>query len=202
MIKYKCEYTELRDPNTLKPHPDNPNKHPAEQLKVLEANIEQFGWRFPVVESKRSGLVIAGHARRDVAIARDWKVPVDVQHFQSDAEELAVLMSDNIIPELAVMDEELKISALEKLEVADIPLKIIGADDFGYSPSVLDSEDLNQNPGQRMNRNDGAREVVAIGRFIGAADKELTTKATEKLEQQRSVDDAASAVCRLVLEYL
>ena len=129
-----CEHTELRSPAALKVHPRNPNKHPRHQVEVLRANIEQYGWRHPVVISERSGYIVAGHCRRAAAQKAGWsKVPVDVQSFSSEEEEIAVLLSDNIIPELASMDDELLAANKELLEAADMDLEILG---FTESPSI------------------------------------------------------------------
>lgn len=201
-IEYKCEHTDRVDPSTLKGHPKNPNKHPSRQVDALAGNITRYGWRHPIVVSKLSGLIVCGHCRQQAALKLGCDAPVDYQDFADETEELAVLMADNIIPELAEMDSELKVAALEELKIHDVELEIIGADDFKYKPPVIGSDDLNNNPGQRMNRNNGAREVVAVGRFIGAAEKELTTQATAKLEEIGSNDEAASLVCRLILENL
>ena len=125
-IQYLCEHTERVDPKKLMPNPKNPNKHPSRQIDALCGNIERFGWRHPIVVSQRSGLIICGHARQQAAIKLECQAPVDYQDFASAADELAVLMADNIIPELAEMDPELKIEVLEELKIHDVNLEIIG----------------------------------------------------------------------------
>ena len=127
-IEYKCEHTDRVDPATLKPHPKNPNKHPSKQIEALCGNIERFGWRHPIVVSKSSGLIICGHARQQAAVKLGCDAPVDCQDFDDETAELAVLMADNVIPELAEMDQELKIEALEELKIHDVDLEIIGVE--------------------------------------------------------------------------
>lgn len=92
-----CEYTKLVDPGGLKPNPKNPNRHPPKQLKMLEANIRKCGWRHPVVISKLSGYIVAGHAQCLVAQNMGCKIPIDEQAFSSPEEELVMLLADNDI---------------------------------------------------------------------------------------------------------
>lgn len=150
VIEYRCEHTDRVDPKTLQDHPKNPNKHPSKQIEALCKNIDKFGWRHPIVVSKRSGLVICGHARKQAAIKLECDAPVDYQDFDDDTAELAVLMADNIIPELASMDSELKISNLEEIKIADISLDIIGVepivsrDNVDAEPRVGDAKELKE----------------------------------------------------------
>lgn len=122
----KCEHTELVDPNQLNPHPDNPNKHPKNQIRMLAKSIQAYGWRHPIVVSKRSGFIIAGHARRQAAVELDTKAPVDFQDFTTDEAERAVLLADNILPELAEMDHQLFTMNRDILLDAHISLETIG----------------------------------------------------------------------------
>jgi ParB-like chromosome segregation protein Spo0J len=125
-IAVKCEHTKLVDPAELKDHPRNANKHPKEQIRALAGNIREFGWRHPIVVSKRSGFIVMGHGRRDAALELGCRAPVDYQDFESEDEELAVLVSDNVIPELAEMDEELLKANKELIDAAGFDLEIIG----------------------------------------------------------------------------
>jgi 16S rRNA G966 N2-methylase RsmD len=94
----------------LRPNPRNPNEHPAEQVEILAKVIAHQGWRAPIVVSTRSGLVVSGHGRLEAAkLLKLDKVPVDYQAFKSDDDEMAHLLADNQIAELAEIDaDELK----------------------------------------------------------------------------------------------
>ena len=95
-IKIACSYTNLEPPENLKPHPRNPNSHPAYQIDLLVKIIESTGFRSPVVVSKRSGFVIKGHGRLKAALQAKWNVvPVDYQDYQTEAEEYADMVADN-----------------------------------------------------------------------------------------------------------
>lgn len=128
--KIMCSFKEMADPKKLKPHPSNPNQHPENQLHMLGRSITEYGWRHPVIVSSRSGFIVAGHARREVAIRLKCKVPIDMQDFESEEEEIAVLLADNILPELSTLDEDLLSIGKDLMEAAEINLETIGIDDI------------------------------------------------------------------------
>lgn len=135
-MKYHCEYTELVDPNILRPHPKNANKHPQSQVKALAEVIVRIGWRRCIVVSNRSGYIVAGHCGTLSGIELGCQVPIDYQDFASETEELDFLMADNIIPELAKWDATLKLSNLEELKLENISFEIESLKDVQDGRSV------------------------------------------------------------------
>lgn len=105
----------------LKPNPTNPNKHPAKQLEFYAAAIRAHGWRESVTVSKLSGLVVRGNgallAGRLIGAAQ---VPVEYQDYASPEEELADLLADNRLAQLAATDADLLKQALRNLSPAAI----------------------------------------------------------------------------------
>lgn len=103
--RIECKYGKLVNIGDLKPNPQNPNLHTPDQIDKLAALITLHGWRLPIIVSERSGLIVAGHGRlmaaEKIGVA---KVPVDFQNFKDDAEEMAVLISDNVVAELSSFD--------------------------------------------------------------------------------------------------
>jgi len=100
-----CSHTGTANPRELIQHPDNPNRHPPEQLKMLQHVIKENGWRYPIVVSKRSGYVIKGHGRIEAAIMAGWtSVPVDEQDYATEADEFADMVADNKLPEMSSLD--------------------------------------------------------------------------------------------------
>jgi hypothetical protein len=115
-----CAHTRMVDPATLKPNPDNPNRHSAHQIQLLAAIIQEQGWRAPITVSKRSGLVVRGHGRLEAALLMGAnEVPVDEQGYGSEAEELADLLADNRLSELAELDEDDLKRVIERLRDSD-----------------------------------------------------------------------------------
>lgn len=130
-----CAHDDMVAIDDVKPHPENPNVHPQDQVRKLANLIAAVGWRHPIVVSDFSGCIIAGHGRLAAAkmLGLD-EVPVDYQPYKSRDEELTVLVSDNVIPELAEMDDD----ALAKL-VKEIDAGEFSADDLGFSDKALDA---------------------------------------------------------------
>lgn len=115
-----CRYTELRPLVSLVEHPQNPNTHPQTQLERLADVIRGNGWRQPITVSDRSGFIVKGHGRYQAAkLAGFAEVPVEVQHYENEAAELADMLADNRIAELAEMDNEALNAAITALQVAD-----------------------------------------------------------------------------------
>lgn len=126
-----CAHTEMVDTASLQPHPKNPNTHPPEQLKLLRTVIEKNGWRLPIVRSKRSGFIVKGHARWMVAQAAHWpEVPVDHQDYATEEDELADLVADNKIAELAESDDAAIDRLLSELD-GDVDVARFGLLDGG-----------------------------------------------------------------------
>jgi len=146
---YNCHYDALMDASILLDHPKNPHLHPDRQIDALSHVIDLVGWRHPVVVSKDSGFIVYGHGRKLAAIKRGELVPVEYQSFGSEVEELAALMADNLIPELAEYSEELKLSNLEELQELDFDfepleeteLKELDFDSDKQGVEVKDSDD-------------------------------------------------------------
>lgn len=119
-IPIYCAHTRLVDPNTLKPNPANPNRHSAHQIQLLASIIQEQGWRNPITLSRRSGLIVRGHGRLEAALLIGCEVvPVDEQDYASEAEELADLLADNRLAELAELDEDELKRLLKSIQESD-----------------------------------------------------------------------------------
>jgi len=126
-MKVHCTHTELVDPKTLKPNPRNPNRHSAAQIALLAGILEQAGWRQPITFSKRSGLVVRGHGRLEAALLLGFeRVPVDSQEYGSDQEELADLVADNRLSELAELDQDALGALLRELQGVGHDVQLAG----------------------------------------------------------------------------
>lgn len=126
-MKIHCAYTDLVDPKSLSPNPKNPNRHSAAQIALLAGVLEQTGWRQPITVSARSGLVVRGHGRLEAALLLGFEqVPVDRQAYASEAEELADLIADNRLSELAELDEAALTGLLRELRTVGHDLQLAG----------------------------------------------------------------------------
>lgn len=97
-IKILCLYDALVDPIELDDHPKNRNKHGQDQIERLAELYRYQGVRHPIIVSKLSGYIVAGHGRKLAAIrAGIDQMPVVYQDFENDDQEYAFIQSDNAI---------------------------------------------------------------------------------------------------------
>ena len=137
-IPVYCAFDKIVPLEEMKPNPRNPNKHPKDQVELLARVIEAQGWRQPVKVSTRSGLIVSGHGRYEAALLLGCPVPVDFQSYPSDEDELADLLADNRIAEMAEMDNNLLRELFADLEGTDFNIDLSGySEDF-----VLDLADV------------------------------------------------------------
>lgn len=140
-MKIHCNYDELVDPSSLKPHPKNRNIHPKDQIKRLADILDYQGWRYPIKVSKTTGFVTSGHGRIDAAKLKRWKkVPVNYQEYSSEEQEYADLVSDNSIAswsELDIAGINTDIGGLG----TDFDLDLLGIKDFVLEPIEKYDED-------------------------------------------------------------
>lgn len=182
-----CTHRELRDPSALVEHPRNPNRHPQKQIELLARIIRHQGWRNPIVISARSGFIVAGHGRLAAArVLGVTEVPVDVQHFETEADEWAHLVADNRIAELADMDEAGLGELLRDLgEVEDFDLDLTG-----FAEAEIDKL-LGEDEGSDDIANDAdASEQASLLKFDGLS---IPLTEAERIELRRRIDLFAEA---------
>jgi len=177
----------MRKIEDLKPHPKNPNQHPERQIDLLAKIIKKTGWRSPIIVSRRSGFVTKGHGRLMAARRAGFsEVPVDEQDYLDDAEELADMIADNEIAELAEMDIDLRGSVLSDLESMDYPLELVSFAD-GLEPEevfegLVDEDEVPEPPEE---------PVAKLGDLWQLGDHRLLcADATSKTDVQRLLDGA------------
>ena len=133
-IPVYCAHDAIVPVGQMRPNPKNPNMHPDEQLKRLGAIIRGAGWRNAITVSLRSGLIVRGHGRLAAAQLEGLaEVPVDYQNYASEAEELADLVADNRIAELADPDMQKLAGIFEEINAAEFPIEMTGFTFAEYS---------------------------------------------------------------------
>ena len=103
------------DPALLLEHPDNWRRHPQAQRVQLEAVLEGIGWIQSVVVSERTGRILDGHLRVDLAKGRGESVPVSYVDL-SEEEERAALATFDFISSQAESDKESLERLLQEIE--------------------------------------------------------------------------------------
>lgn len=136
-----CAYDEIVDIKELKENPRNPNTHPKSQIELLAEIIKKTGWRAPITVSNLSGYIVKGHGRLQAAKLATFKhVPVEYQNFKDEEEELAALLADNKIAELAVIDKEKLTELFKDFDFDDLELTGYSQDE--YEDLIEDFEEV------------------------------------------------------------
>jgi hypothetical protein len=133
-IPVHCAHDAILPLGEFRENPNNGNKHPQHQLELLTKIILKTGWRRAITVSRRSGLMTIGHGRLYSArLGNMTEAPVDFQDYVDEAEEIADLVADNRIPELAEMDYTKLGDNLRFLEAEGRDLEIAGFDAINVS---------------------------------------------------------------------
>ena len=125
-----CKHDELVNPKSLKNHPKNRNKHGQDQIDRLAELYQYHGIRHPIIVSKLSGFIVAGHGRKLAAIrAGVTEMPVVYQDFASPEAEYAFLQADNAIAAWSELD--LKGINMDLADLGpDFDINMLGIQDF------------------------------------------------------------------------
>jgi len=122
-----CSYKKIVDIEYVRPHPKNPNHHPQQQIDLLATVIAKSGWRAPITCSNLSGVIIRGHGRLEAAKKIGLEsVPVDWQDYDSEADEMADMLADNRIAELAELSLPEVTDILGELDTGAFDLEMTG----------------------------------------------------------------------------
>ena len=132
-----CAHDKIVPIGEIKPNPKNPNQHPDEQIELLAKIIKTQGWRAPVTVSTLSGLVVRGHGRLMAAqfLGLDC-VPVDFQNYTCYDAELADLLADNKIAELAEIDSKMLAEVFQDINPDAIDIDITGYSEEEYNDII------------------------------------------------------------------
>lgn len=131
----KVESRPLKD---LVPYARNAREHSADQIAMLVASIEEFGWTIPVLVDEE-GRLIAGHGR--IMAAKQLgikKVPCMIAEGWTDAQKRAYTLADNKIALQSDWNVELLKEELDSLE-GKFDFGTLGFDEF-------DIEELSGDP--------------------------------------------------------
>jgi hypothetical protein len=124
----------------LQPFPDNPRRHPEEQIARLMRNIERV-WTNPIlIDETRT--VLAGHARLEAAKRLGFtEVPTLIIVGLTAAEKRALVIADNRLPEQAVWDFDLLREHFKELVDLDFDVEMTGFS-TGEIDLVLDGKPI------------------------------------------------------------
>lgn len=128
----------------LKPNPKNPNTHSEEQIALLAEIIKEAGWRNSITVSTLSGYVVKGHGRLLAAKHAGFtEAPVEYQNYKTEAEEIADLVADNRLAELAEMDKGKLAELFAELEPGTIKLTGYSEEEAEDIQNLIADMDIN-----------------------------------------------------------
>ena len=177
-MDYQVEARRVAD---LKPHPDNPRKHPEAQVEHLRDSLRRLGvYRNIVIQP--DGTVLAGHGVWEAAKAEGVEELPVVVFDGTEAEARRLLLADNALARLA-KDDPAKLYALAAEQE---PLGLVGT---GIDDALFRSLKTLQEGTQELPTSDADAEPVIRPRLSVVVECD-----TE--EQQRAVVEAIGAEWR------
>ncbi len=113
------------NPKKLTPNPKNWRKHPKNQAQALEGALEEIGWLQDVIINQRTGRLIDGHLRVELAIRNKEKsVPVKYVDLSEEEEEKALITLDPITS-MAEADKDILNSLIESCKTDNEKVKAL-----------------------------------------------------------------------------
>lgn len=173
----------------LKPNPKNPNKHSKEQIERLAKLIKYQGWRLPIIVSKLSGYIVAGHGRLEAAKhLRLKEVPVAFQDFTDADQEYAFLVSDNSIASWAELDLAGINTDIGDLG-PDFDIDLLGIEDFVIEPTEKLEPGCNEDEvPEHVEPITKARDLYLLGKHRLLCGDSTSIDAVEKLMNGEKAD--------------
>lgn len=128
-------------------HPQNWRKHPKEQGATLQKTLGGVGWVQRVIVNRRTGRMLDGHLRAELARAQGEQTPVPVVYVDlSEDEERTVLATLDPIAGMAIADEATLAGLVRSIEDADLRsvagtlAQTLGVEIDGKGDQVQDAE--------------------------------------------------------------
>jgi DNA modification methylase len=177
------------DPEKLIPHPKNWRKHPKGQAQALEGAIEEIGWIQDIIINQRTGRMIDGHLRAELAIKNKEKtVPVKYVDLSEEEEEKALLTLDPISM-MAEADKD-RLSALLQNITSDNEKVNQLLEDIGreYKVSTKKAEEDDYEPPAEIETDIQRGDIFQLGRHRVMCGDSTSREDVEKLMQGKKAD--------------
>jgi hypothetical protein len=141
-IKNRIVGRGYESPKTLNPNPHNWRKHSKSQSDALEGLIDEVGWVQSVIKNKRTGNLVDGHLRVQMALKRgETKVPVTYVDLSPKEEKLALAMLDPIGAMATTDDKALARLAsdldADNINAQEMLARLLGTDDGGTEKAAV-----------------------------------------------------------------
>lgn len=124
MIRFDSSLEDLMVPaQNISPNPDNPNNGDTDEIV---ASILRVGCYRPIVASRKTGYILAGHHLYAALLELGAKMVPVVWSDADDESQLRIMLGDNKIARLARLDESLELDLLERLAATEVGLSATG----------------------------------------------------------------------------
>lgn len=159
-------------PETLLANPANWRRHPKQQAAALDEVLQRVGWVQSVIVNQRTGLLVDGHLRVELAKHRGEPfVPVAFVDLD-EAEEALILATLDPLAGLAEADRDQLEALLQGLQVQDAALRTVlgalasenGIDLAAALDGTLPDEDLEDVPEPPVVPTTTPGELIILGR--------------------------------------
>jgi hypothetical protein len=129
-------------PDQLLANPRNWRIHPKEQQDALAGVLAEVGWVQDVIVNQRTGHVVDGHARIEIAISRGEPMVPVVYVDLDENEEGIVLASLDPLSAMAAKDPEKWADLLNDITIADDALRAMlnGQHVSDFQPVGIDDQ--------------------------------------------------------------
>ena len=141
----KCSYSQLVKIEELQENPKNATLHPYNDnlINRLAEVIDYQGLRKPIIVSNLSGFIVTGHATYKALQKLEWKeVPIDLQDFDSQDQEMAHLIADNSLTYWREINKSAVNIELQNFDGHDFDVNMLGMNDFRVEPMEVYTDDL------------------------------------------------------------
>ena len=180
----------------LKPFPHNPTTHSDDQIAVLVASIQEYGFRGSITVDDNN-MILAGHGRVEAAkLAGLETVRAEIIEGLTDAQKQGYVLADNKIAQMAGLDVRILETAIGNLIDDNFDISLTGYKEWEIAQLLEDeSDDDKGNSGDEGNGSGGPVISISVV-FDNEQQKEKWYAFMRILKQQ--YPDALTAAQRLV----
>jgi len=197
MKKLKIENIDI---SAIKPHPQNPRKHPKNQIAQIAQSIEIFGFNNPVLIDE-SNRLICGHGRIQACKKLGWKeVPAIRAKDLGDEKTRAYMIADNRLTENSVWDEDLlgeNFKTLSELDL-DFDIEVIGFDYGDIEKFINLNEDEEPSKEETVITPDEAPQIAKEGDLWALGNHRIYCGDSLKKESYESLFSGTSKQASIV----
>jgi DNA modification methylase len=179
------------DPHELIPNPKNWRTHPKLQEKALEGALEDIGWIQDVIVNERTGKLLDGHLRVELAKKRgEHKIPVVMVDLSEEEEELALITLDPITA-MAEADKDMLNDLIERCKtdnqkVKDLLQNIAEKEKLPIGKKVAEEDDYE--PPAEIETDIVRGDIIQLGRHRVMCGDSTSREDVERLMNGKKAD--------------